>query len=100
MAASETYNFNYDLATPPAPSEVGLDMFQKFMADPGQDINALLTETQAGIEAAFAEPVVRSAAPIGRSLNDAMPGWRGSPSRHRHLRWMMRSDRRRGDSRW
>jgi multiple sugar transport system substrate-binding protein/raffinose/stachyose/melibiose transport system substrate-binding protein len=54
VAASETYNFNYDLATPPAPSEVGLDMFQKFVADPAQDIEALLTETQAGIEAAFA----------------------------------------------
>jgi len=54
VAASETYNFNYDLATPPAPSEVGLDMFQKFVADPGQDINALLTETETAIEAAFA----------------------------------------------
>jgi multiple sugar transport system substrate-binding protein/raffinose/stachyose/melibiose transport system substrate-binding protein len=54
VAASETYNFNYDLATPPAPSEVGLDMFQKFMADPSQDVNALLAETQTAIEAAFA----------------------------------------------
>ena len=40
--------------TPPAPSEVGLDMFQKFMADPSQDVNALLAETQTAIEAAFA----------------------------------------------
>jgi multiple sugar transport system substrate-binding protein/raffinose/stachyose/melibiose transport system substrate-binding protein len=54
VAASETYNFNYDLATPPAPSEVGLDMFQKFVADPSQDVNALLAETQTAIEAAFA----------------------------------------------
>jgi len=54
VAASETYNFNYDLATPPAPSEVGLDMFQKFVADPAQDINALLAETQTAVEAAFA----------------------------------------------
>ncbi|HZW01403.1 MAG TPA: extracellular solute-binding protein [Candidatus Deferrimicrobium sp.] len=54
VAASETYNFNYDLATPPAPSEVGLDMFQKFVADPAQDVNALLAETQTAIEAAFA----------------------------------------------
>ncbi len=54
VAASETYNFNYDLATPPAPSEVGLDMFQRFMADPAQDLNALLAETQTGVEAAFA----------------------------------------------
>ena len=54
VAASETYNFNYDLATPPAPSEVGLDMFQKFVADPTQDINALLTETETAVAAAFA----------------------------------------------
>jgi multiple sugar transport system substrate-binding protein/raffinose/stachyose/melibiose transport system substrate-binding protein len=54
VAASETYNFNYDLATPPAPSEVGLDMFQKFVADPAQDVNALLAETQTAVEAAFA----------------------------------------------
>jgi ABC-type glycerol-3-phosphate transport system substrate-binding protein len=54
VAAAETYNFNYDLATPPAPSEVGLDMFQKFLADPSQDINALLSETQSAVEAAFA----------------------------------------------
>lgn len=53
VGASETYNFNYDLATPPAPSEVGLDMFQRFMADPS-DIEGLLAETQAGVEAAFA----------------------------------------------
>ncbi len=33
-AAAETYNFNYDLATPPAPAEVGLAMFQKFIARP------------------------------------------------------------------
>jgi len=53
VAAAETYNFNYDLATPPAPSEVGLDMFQKFLADPSQDINALLAETQTAVAAAF-----------------------------------------------
>ena len=53
VAAAETYNFNYDLATPPAPSEVGLDMFARFMADPGQDINALLEDVQAQIASAF-----------------------------------------------
>ncbi len=53
VAAAETYNFNYDLATPPAPSEVGLDMFARFMADPGQDINALLEDVQAQVAAAF-----------------------------------------------
>jgi multiple sugar transport system substrate-binding protein/raffinose/stachyose/melibiose transport system substrate-binding protein len=51
-AASETYNFNYDLATPPAPSEVGLDMFQRFINDQG-DIEGLLGETQTAVEAAF-----------------------------------------------
>lgn len=51
-AAAETYNFNYDLATPPAPSEVGLAMFQEFMHDPG-DIQGLLERTQAGVETAF-----------------------------------------------
>jgi ABC-type glycerol-3-phosphate transport system substrate-binding protein len=54
VAAAETYNFNYDLATPPAPSEVGLDMFQRFLADPSQDIAALMADTQAAVEAAFA----------------------------------------------
>ena len=51
-AAAETYNFNYDLATPPAPSEVGLDMFQKFINDPS-NIEGLLEETEAGVAAAF-----------------------------------------------
>ena len=53
VAAADTYNFNYDLATPPAPSEVGLDMFARFMADPGQDINALLEDVQAQVASAF-----------------------------------------------
>ncbi len=53
VAAAETYNFNYDLATPPAPSEVGLDMFARFMADPSQDINALLEDVQAQVAASF-----------------------------------------------
>jgi ABC-type glycerol-3-phosphate transport system substrate-binding protein len=50
---ADSFNFNYDLATPPAPSEVGLDMFQKFIADPS-NIQGLLEETQAGVAAAFA----------------------------------------------
>ncbi|HSM34433.1 MAG TPA: extracellular solute-binding protein [Anaerolineae bacterium] len=53
VAAAETYNFNYDLATPPAPSEIGLDMFARFMADPSQDIGALLEDVQAQIAPAF-----------------------------------------------
>ena len=31
-AASDTYNFNYDLATPRAAAEVSLDMYPKFIA--------------------------------------------------------------------
>jgi ABC-type glycerol-3-phosphate transport system substrate-binding protein len=50
--AAETFNFNYDLATPPAPSEVGLDMFQRFINDPS-DIEGLLEETQTAVAAAF-----------------------------------------------
>lgn len=53
VAASPSFNFNYDLSTAPAPSEVGLDMFAKFMADPSQDIPALLAETQSLVQAAF-----------------------------------------------
>ena len=51
-AAAESFNFNYDLATPPAPSEVGLDMFQQFINDPS-DIEGLLARTQDGVAAAF-----------------------------------------------
>ena len=51
--AASSFNFNYDLSTAPAPSEIGLDMFAKFMADPGQDIAALLAETQSLVQAAF-----------------------------------------------
>ena len=51
-AAAETYNFNYDLATPPAPSEVGLAMFQEFINDPS-DIEGLLGRTQEGVADAF-----------------------------------------------
>ncbi len=53
VAASPSFNFTYDLSTAPAPSEVGLDMFAKFMADPAQDIPALLAETQSLVKAAF-----------------------------------------------
>jgi multiple sugar transport system substrate-binding protein/raffinose/stachyose/melibiose transport system substrate-binding protein len=53
-AVAETFNFNYDLATPPAPSVVGLAMFQKFLDDPS-DIEGLLDQTQTEIAAAFAQ---------------------------------------------
>lgn len=49
---AETYNFNYDLATPPAPAEVGLDMFQEFIQNP-DDIDGILEKTQAAMEVAF-----------------------------------------------
>jgi ABC-type glycerol-3-phosphate transport system substrate-binding protein len=52
-AAADTYNFNYDLATPGAPAEVGLDMFQKFINDPS-NVQGLLEETQAAMTEAFA----------------------------------------------
>ena len=51
-ASAETYNFNYDLATPPAPAQVGLAMFQKFIADQS-DIQGLMESTQAEIVSAF-----------------------------------------------
>ena len=53
-AAAETYNFNYDLATPPAPSVVGLAMFQEFINDSG-DIAGLLERTQNECAAACEE---------------------------------------------
>jgi multiple sugar transport system substrate-binding protein/raffinose/stachyose/melibiose transport system substrate-binding protein len=53
VAASPSFNFNYDLATPPAVAEVGLDMFAKFMSDPAQDLTALLSETDTAAKAAF-----------------------------------------------
>jgi len=54
VAAADTFNFNYDLATPPAPAEAGLDMFVKFIADPS-NIEGLLAETQDAVAAAFAQ---------------------------------------------
>ena len=46
------YAFNYDLATPPAVAEVGLNMYQKFMAD-SSDVEGLMAETQAAAADAF-----------------------------------------------
>jgi len=54
VAASPSFNFNYDLATPPAVAEVGLDMFQKFLSDPTVDLAALMAETDTTAKAAFA----------------------------------------------
>lgn len=51
-AASETYNFNYDLTTPDAAAVVGLSMFQQFINDQS-DIAGLLEKTEAEIAATF-----------------------------------------------
>lgn len=53
LAGADTYNFNYDLATPGGPAEVGLDMFQKFVNDPS-DVAGLMEETQTAMAEAFA----------------------------------------------
>lgn len=52
VANSEAFVFNYDLATPPAVAEVGLDMFVEFIDNPG-DIAGLLSTTQSEAQAAF-----------------------------------------------
>jgi len=36
VAKSDTFAFNYDLATPPPVAEVGLSMFSRFMDDPSK----------------------------------------------------------------
>lgn len=50
--AAPSHVFNYDLATPPAVAEVGLDMFAKFLNN-SADIDGLLAATQAGAVDAF-----------------------------------------------
>jgi ABC-type glycerol-3-phosphate transport system substrate-binding protein len=52
VKAALFYEFNYDLATPPAVAEVGLNMYQKFMNDPS-NVGALMAETQAAAANAF-----------------------------------------------
>jgi len=53
LAGAETYNFNYDLATPGGPATVGLAMFQEFMNDPS-DVAGLMERTQNSMAEAFA----------------------------------------------
>jgi hypothetical protein len=55
VAAAPSFNFNYDLATPPAVAEVGLDLFQQFISDPSVDIQGLLGAAQTAAQAAFAQ---------------------------------------------
>ena len=52
VKASPVYAFNYDLATPPAVAEVGLNMYQKFVNDQS-NVEALMAETQAAAADAF-----------------------------------------------
>ena len=52
VGAAKSFNFNYDLATPPAVAEAGLDMFASFVGNPA-DITGLLGTTQTAAKAAF-----------------------------------------------
>ena len=49
---ADAFAFNYDLATPPPVSEVGLSMFAQFMDNPA-NYKALLEQTQSGAADAF-----------------------------------------------
>jgi multiple sugar transport system substrate-binding protein/raffinose/stachyose/melibiose transport system substrate-binding protein len=55
VAASPSFNFNYDLATPPPVATVGLNMFAEFLADPSQDLAALMAKTDEAAKKAFAQ---------------------------------------------
>ena len=50
---ADTFAFNYDLATTPPAAEFGLDMFQRFMDDPGGYAQHL-ADTEAGVRDVFA----------------------------------------------
>lgn len=52
VSGADNYAFNYDLATPPAVAEVGLNMYQKFMND-SSNVEALMAETEAAAADAF-----------------------------------------------
>jgi len=52
VADAAAFVFNYDLATPPAVSEVGLNMFQQFIDSPA-DAEAILADTQEQAAQAF-----------------------------------------------
>ena len=52
VADADNFAFNYDLATPPPPAEVGLSMFQEFMNDPA-DYEGILGRAQTAAQAAF-----------------------------------------------
>ncbi len=52
VGAADTFAFNYDLATTPPAAEYGLDMFQRFMADPA-GYGRHLADTEAGVRTVF-----------------------------------------------
>ena len=52
VGAADTFAFNYDLATTPPAAEYGLDMFARFMDDPG-NYNRHLADTEAGVRGVF-----------------------------------------------
>ena len=52
VGTSDTFAFNYDLATPPPVAEVGLSMFSEFMDDPSK-VDAILAQVAGDAVAAF-----------------------------------------------
>jgi ABC-type glycerol-3-phosphate transport system substrate-binding protein len=52
VEASDTFAFNYDLATPPPVAEVGLSMFARFMDDPSK-VDDILKQVASDAAAAF-----------------------------------------------
>ena len=59
VQAAPVWAFNYDLATPPAVAEVGLDAFSAFVEHP-RELQGLLRDTQAKIQA------IRAKSPRGK----------------------------------
>jgi multiple sugar transport system substrate-binding protein/raffinose/stachyose/melibiose transport system substrate-binding protein len=54
VAGSAAFVFNYDLATPPAASAIGLDMFVEFIGNP-KGANSILSKAQTKIAATFSK---------------------------------------------
>jgi hypothetical protein len=52
VAGSAAFVFNYDLATPPAASAIGLDMFVEFIGNT-KSATSILAKAQAKISATF-----------------------------------------------
>jgi multiple sugar transport system substrate-binding protein/raffinose/stachyose/melibiose transport system substrate-binding protein len=54
VAGSAAFVFNYDLATPPAASAIGLDMFVEFIGNPS-GATSILKKAQGKIAATFSK---------------------------------------------